>query len=63
MWGCRLAWSRLGDLGSLDPGSNPGSPIRSFLFLLGFDSDFLVIFLFVLFVVFVGFWVWVGLVL
>ncbi len=24
--GCRLAWSRLGDLGSLDPGSNPGSP-------------------------------------
>ena len=27
MRGCRLAWSRLGDLGSLDPGSNPGSPI------------------------------------
>ena len=25
-WGCRLAWSRLGDLGSPDPGSNPGSP-------------------------------------
>ena len=25
--GCRLVWSRLGDLGSLDPGSNPGSPI------------------------------------
>jgi hypothetical protein len=25
-WGCRLVWSRLGDLGSLDPGSNPGSP-------------------------------------
>ena len=25
-WGCRLAWSRLGDLGSLDPGPNPGSP-------------------------------------
>ena len=24
--GCRLAWFRLGDLGSLDPGSNPGSP-------------------------------------
>ena len=24
--GCRLVWSRLGDLGSLDPGSNPGSP-------------------------------------
>ena len=24
--GCRLAWSRLGDLGSLDPGPNPGSP-------------------------------------
>jgi hypothetical protein len=26
-WGCRLAWSRLVDLGSIDPGSNPGSPI------------------------------------
>ena len=26
-WGCRLVWSRLGDSGSLDPGSNPGSPI------------------------------------
>ncbi len=26
--GCRLAWSRLGDLGSLDPGPNPGSPIN-----------------------------------
>jgi hypothetical protein len=25
--GCRLAWSRLVDLGSIDPGSNPGSPI------------------------------------
>jgi DNA-binding TFAR19-related protein (PDSD5 family) len=24
--GCRLVWSRLEDLGSLDPGSNPGSP-------------------------------------
>ncbi len=24
--GCRLVWSRLGDLGSLDPGSNPGDP-------------------------------------
>jgi hypothetical protein len=24
--GCRLAWSRLRDLGSRDPGSNPGSP-------------------------------------
>jgi hypothetical protein len=24
--GCRLAWSRLVDLGSIDPGSNPGSP-------------------------------------
>ena len=24
--GCGLAWSRLGDSGSLDPGSNPGSP-------------------------------------
>jgi hypothetical protein len=29
MWGCRLAWSRLVDLGSIDPGSNPGSPILS----------------------------------
>ena len=27
--GCRLAWSRLGVLGSLDPGSNPGSPTKS----------------------------------
>jgi hypothetical protein len=26
MRGCRLAWSRLVDLGSIDPGSNPGSP-------------------------------------
>ena len=26
MWGCRLAWSRLVDLGSIDSGSNPGSP-------------------------------------
>ena len=25
-WGCRLAWSRLVDLGSIDPGPNPGSP-------------------------------------
>ena len=25
-WGCRLAWSRLVDLGSIDSGSNPGSP-------------------------------------
>ena len=25
--GCRLVWSRLVDLGSIDPGSNPGSPI------------------------------------
>ena len=24
--GCRLAWSRLVDLGSIDSGSNPGSP-------------------------------------
>jgi hypothetical protein len=24
--GCRLAWSRLVDSGSIDPGSNPGSP-------------------------------------
>ncbi len=27
MRGCRLVWSRLVDLGSIDPGSNPGSPI------------------------------------
>ncbi len=26
--GRRLAWSRLGDLGSLDPGSNPGDPTK-----------------------------------
>ena len=26
--GCRLAWSRLVDLGSIDSGSNPGSPIQ-----------------------------------
>jgi hypothetical protein len=30
--GCRLAWSRLVDLGSIDPGSNPGSPILDALF-------------------------------
>jgi hypothetical protein len=30
--GCRLAWSRLVDLGSIDPGSNPGSPTISSLF-------------------------------
>ena len=28
--GCRLAWSRLVDLGSIDSGSNPGSPIQRF---------------------------------
>ena len=27
-WGCRLAWSRLVDLGSIDSGSNPGSPTK-----------------------------------
>ena len=32
--GCRLAWSRLVDLGSIDSGSNPGSPIRTPLRLL-----------------------------
>ena len=26
--GCRLAWSRLVDSGSIDPGSNPGSPTK-----------------------------------
>jgi hypothetical protein len=31
-WGCRLAWSRLVDLGSIDSGSNPGSPtIKTYL--------------------------------
>ena len=30
--GCRLAWSRLVDLGSIDSGSNPGSPTTIFLF-------------------------------
>jgi hypothetical protein len=30
-WGCRLAWSRLVDLGSIDSGSNPGSPTIKFL--------------------------------
>jgi hypothetical protein len=29
--GCRLAWSRLVDLGSIDSGSNPGSPTTSAL--------------------------------
>ena len=29
-WGCRLAWSRLVDLGSIDSGSNPGSPTKFF---------------------------------
>jgi hypothetical protein len=28
--GCRLAWSRLVDLGSIDSGSNPGSPTKFF---------------------------------
>jgi hypothetical protein len=28
MGGCRLAWSRLVDLGSIDSGSNPGSPTK-----------------------------------
>ena len=31
--GCRLAWSRLVDLGSIDSGSNPGSPTK-FIFVL-----------------------------
>ncbi len=29
--GCRLAWSRLVDLGSIDPGSNPGSPTHTWV--------------------------------
>ena len=32
--GCRLAWSRLVDLGSIDPGSNPGSPTTVIMFLV-----------------------------
>ena len=32
--GCRLAWSRLVDLGSIDSGSNPGSPTTIFCFSL-----------------------------
>jgi hypothetical protein len=28
-WGSRLAWSRLVDLGSIDSGSNPGSPTNN----------------------------------
>ncbi len=30
-WGRGLAWSRLRDLGSRDPGSNPGDPTNSFV--------------------------------
>jgi hypothetical protein len=33
-WGSRLAWSRLVDLGSIDSGSNPGSPTTKFLLIL-----------------------------
>ena len=38
--GCRLAWSRLVDLGSIDPGSNPGSPTK--LLIVG-ESLFLAV--------------------
>jgi hypothetical protein len=38
--GCRLAWSRLVDLGSIDPGSNPGSPILSFKSVLNLAVQF-----------------------
>ena len=31
VWGRRLAWSRLRDLGSRDPGSNPGDPTKLLL--------------------------------
>ena len=34
--GCRLAWSRLVDLGSIDSGSNPGSPTINFYFRLDY---------------------------
>ena len=34
-WGSRLAWSRLVDLGSIDSGSNPGSPTTKSNFELG----------------------------
>jgi hypothetical protein len=40
-WGCRLAWSRLVDLGSIDSGSNPGSP--TIIFLKGVYFDFIFI--------------------
>ena len=45
-WGCRLAWSRLVDLGSIDSGSNPGSPTnqsnceKRTLYCLVFFDDF-----------------------
>ena len=36
--GCRLAWSRLVDLGSIDPGSNPGSPTTFWVHLRTFQQ-------------------------
>jgi len=38
--GCRLAWSRLGDLGSPDPGSNPGSPTFRLIPAVSIPSPF-----------------------
>jgi hypothetical protein len=40
--GCRLAWSRLVDLGSIDPGSNPGSPTTPIFILRGIRKTLLV---------------------
>ena len=34
LWGRGLAWSRLRDLGSRDPGSNPGDPTKIFSLVL-----------------------------
>gem|GEM_PF-4486675 len=31
LWGSRLAWSRLVDLGSIDSGSNPESPTNQMI--------------------------------
>jgi hypothetical protein len=37
--GCRLVWSRLVDLGSIDPGSNPGSPISNFIMTANLKTE------------------------
>jgi hypothetical protein len=49
--GSRLAWSRLVDLGSIDSGSNPGSPTISIIespsiILCKLYEDLLIIFIF-----------------